>query len=190
MAGKAVYGTHCQGKFRSGRKGELGSGVFRFVKLWQAISQRRYQNMTYQWKVPGIMPVDAQTAGNELQRIYERDGVIEPETVVEESESPSAPLHSCFEWDNEKAAHKYRITQAQGIIRAIVAVDETKKNPETRAFVSVQREYQPISVVIRNPEKRDVLLKNALDELRWFERKYNTLNELSGVFEAIKEVTA
>lgn len=144
--------------------------------------------MTYQWKVPGIMPVDAQTAGNELQRIYERDGVIEPETVVEESENPSAPLHSCFEWDDEKAAHKYRITQAQNIIRAIVVVDE-EKQPETRAFVNVQREYHPVSVVVRNPEKREILLQNALNELRWFERKYNTLQELSAVFSAIEEVT-
>lgn len=144
--------------------------------------------MTYQWKVPGIMPVDAQTAGNELQRIYERDGVIEPETVVAESQTPSAPLHSCFEWDDEKAAHKYRITQAQNIIRAIVVVDEAKQ-PETRAFVNVQREYHPVSVVVRNPEKREILLQNALNELRWFERKYNTLQELSNVFAAIKEVT-
>lgn len=144
--------------------------------------------MTYQWKVPGIMPVDAQTAGNELQRIYERDGVIEPETVVAESQTPSAPLHSCFEWDDEKAAHKYRITQAQTIIRSIVVAEEAKQ-PETRAFVSVEREYHPVSIVIRNPEKRDVLLQNALNELRWFERKYNTLQELSNVFAAIKEVT-
>lgn len=144
--------------------------------------------MTYQWKVPGIMPVDAQTAGNELQRIYERDGVIEPEAVVLESKSASAPLHNCFEWDNEKAAHKYRITQAQGIIRAIVAVDETKKSPETRAFVSVEREYHPVSVVIRNPEKRYILLQNALNELHLFEKKYNSLCELSGVFSAIEEV--
>ena len=144
--------------------------------------------MTYQWKVPGIMPVDAQTAGNEFQRIYERDGVIEPEVVVLESESASAPLHNCFEWNDAKAAHKYRITQAQGIIRAIVAVDETEKSPETRAFVSVERKYHPVSVVIRNPEKRDILLQNALNELHWFEKKYNSLCELSGVFSAIKEV--
>ena len=144
--------------------------------------------MTYQWKVPGIIPVDAQTAGNELQRIYERDGVIEPETVVAESRTPSAPLHSCFEWDDEKAANKYRITQAQNIIRAIVVVDEAKQ-PETRAFVNVQREYHPVSVVVRNPEKREILLQNALNELRWFERKYNTLQELSNVFAAIEEVT-
>lgn len=144
--------------------------------------------MTYQWKVQGIMPVDAQTAGNELQRIYERYGAIEPETVVTESQTPSAPLHACFEWDDEKAAHKYRITQAQNIIRAIVVVDEAKQ-PETRAFVNVQREYHPVSVVVRNPEKREILLQNALNELRWFERKYNTLQELSNVFAAIEEVT-
>lgn len=145
--------------------------------------------MTYQWKVPGVIPVDAQTAGEVLERIYSRDGVIDPETVVKESEAPSAPLHNCFEWDNEKAAHKYRITQAQGIIRAIVAVDETDHTPETRAFVNVNREYQPVSVVIRNPEKRDVLLQNALCELRWFERKYQALKELAPVFNAVKEVT-
>lgn len=144
--------------------------------------------MTYQWKVPGIIPVDAQTAGKEMERIYNRDGSITPEAVVEDSVDPSAPLHNCFEWDDKKAAHKYRVTQAQGIIRAIVAVEETKERPDTRAFVSVQSEYQPISVVIQNPEKREILLKNALNELRWFEKKYSTLQELSAVFQAIKEV--
>lgn len=145
--------------------------------------------MTYQWKVPGVIPVDAQTAGEVLERIYSRDGVIEPEVIVRESEAPSAPLHNCFEWDNEKAAHKYRITQAQGIIRAIVAVEDTNTAQETRAFVSVDREYHPVSVVIRNPEKRDVMLQNALCELRWFERKYQALKELAPVFNAVKEVT-
>lgn len=144
--------------------------------------------MTYKWKVPGVIPVDAQTAGEELERIYSRDGVIEPEAIVEESAPESAPLHSCFEWDDEKAARKYRITQAQDIIRAIVVVDDTNTAQETRAFVSVNREYQPVSVVIRNPEKREVLLQNALSELRWFEKKYRALKELTPVFNAVKEV--
>lgn len=52
----------------------------------------------------------------------------------------------------------------------------------------MQSEYHPVSVVIQNPEKRDVLLQNALNELHWFEKKYNSLRELSGVFSAIKEV--
>ena len=143
--------------------------------------------MTYQWKLPGLMPVDAQTAGEELNRIYQEKGRLDAPDIVSESRPESAPLHSCFEWDDEKAAHKYRIAQAQSIIRAIIVVDEAEKL-ETRAFVNVQREYHPVSVVVRNPEKRETLLQNALNELRWFEQKYNTLQELSVVFSAIEEV--
>lgn len=146
--------------------------------------------MTYKWKIQGVMPVTAQVAGEELNRIYERDGIIEPEIVVLESESNSAPLHNCFEWDNAKAAHKYRITQAQNIIRAIVTIEETEQTSvETRAFVNVQREYHPISVVMRSEEKQNLLLKKAIEELKWFEKKYNSLRELSAVFDAIKKVS-
>lgn len=146
--------------------------------------------MIYQWKIPGIVPVDAQTAGNELERIYNRDGAIEPEALVIESEKPSAPLHSCFEWDDKKAAHKYRITQAQSIIRALVTVDDTGTgNRETRAFVSVQSEYQPIKIVMNDKNKRAALLRSALIELNSFQRKYSDLQELAAVFNAISEVS-
>lgn len=145
--------------------------------------------MVYQWKVPGIIPVDAQTAGEELERIYNRDGSITPEAVVEDSTDPSAPLHGCFEWDNEKAAHKYRITQAQGIIRCIVSVD-TPASPETsvRAFVSTRQVYKPITVVLDDESAREELLRSAKAELENFKRKYATLKELSAVFAAIEEV--
>ena len=145
--------------------------------------------MVYQWRVPGIIPVDAQTAGEELERIYNRDGSITPEAVVEDSVDPSAPLHGCFEWDDKKAAHKYRITQAQGIIRCIVSVD-TPASPETpvRAFVSTKQEYKPITVVLDDEVARAELLHSALCELENFKRKYATLQELAGVFGAIEEV--
>lgn len=145
--------------------------------------------MVYQWKVPGIIPVDAQTAGEELERIYERDGSITPEAVVEDSTDPSAPLHGCFEWDNEKAAHKYRITQAQGIIRCIVSVDKPE-SPATpiRAFVSTRQSYKPITVVINDADARAELLRSALAELENFKRKYAALQELVCVFNAIEEV--
>lgn len=129
MRGELPLGVVSFGRYGEVMPGEINEA--RNGSVRQSWSQKGGNDLIYQWKLPGIMPVDAQTAGNELQRIYERDGVIEPETVVLESESPSAPLHSCFEWDDEKAAHKYRITQAQGIIRAIVAVDERQENPDT-----------------------------------------------------------
>lgn len=145
--------------------------------------------MVYQWKIPGIIPVDAQTAGEELERIYNRDGSITPEAVVEDSTDPSAPLHGCFEWDDKKAAHKYRVTQAQGIIRAIVSVDTPAQSSEpVRAFVTTEKNYKPITVVLDDESARAELLRSAKAELENFKRKYATLQELSAVFAAIEEV--
>lgn len=143
--------------------------------------------MTYKWKIPGIVPVDAQTAGEEIERIYNRDGFVDPAVLVMESKEESAPLHKCFEWNDTEAAKKYRITQAKEIVRSIVTVHETT-NTETRAFVSVKQEYHPISVVIKQPDAREILLNQALNELRWFERKYSELTELCGVFQEIRKV--
>ena len=143
--------------------------------------------MTYKWKIPGIVPVDAQTAGEEIERIYNRDGFVDPAVLVMESKEESAPLHKCFEWNDTEAAKKYRITQAKEIVRSIVTVHETT-NTEARAFVSVKQEYLPISVVIKQPDTREILLNQALNELRWFERKYSQLSELCGVIQEIRKV--
>lgn len=145
--------------------------------------------MVYQWKIPGIIPVDAQTAGEELDRIYRRDGVISPDAIVNDNAEPSAPLHGCFEWDDGKAAHKYRVSQAQSIIQAIVSVpEETQDNQPVRAFVSVSNEYHPTRIVMRDINMRSTLLESALAELRAFKRKYESLVELSSVFDAISNL--
>lgn len=143
--------------------------------------------MVYQWKMPGVVPVDAQVAGEELQRIYSERGVLEPATVVEESRNESAPLHGCFEWNDEVAAEKYREDQARFIIRTITVKSEpTNTIPtEVRAFVSVQREYKPIEVVVENEDLMSALLKTAAEELTAFKRKYNKIEQLKDVIEAI-----
>lgn len=146
--------------------------------------------MIYKWKLPGLIPVDAQTAGEELQRIYREKGALNPVDIVDESRDSAAPLHPCFEWDDVAAAEKYRQTQAQMIVRFIVTVQETpnREPVETRAFVSVQREYKPIEVVTSSEEQMQELLRTALAELMAFRRKYSILSELAGVMRAIEEV--
>lgn len=147
--------------------------------------------MVYQWKTPGIIPVDAQTAGEELDRIYQRDGVVSPEAVVKDNTDPSAPLHGCFEWDDTKAAHKYRVSQAQHIIRTIVTIPDASPQKEpVRAFVNVSSDYHPTRVVMENSDMRNELLASALAELKAFQRKYSALSELSGVFDAINKAVS
>lgn len=144
----------------------------------------------YVWKIEGIYPVDANTAGMELERIYQDTGKLEPKDIVEASKPEKAPLHDCFEWDDEKAAAKYREHQAQKIIQAVAYVQDINEPEPIRAFVSVQNEYKPISVVLASVDMSSELLANALRELRTFELKYRQLQELMPVFEAIKEVAA
>lgn len=147
--------------------------------------------MIYKWKVAGLMPVDAQTAGEELNRIYTKNGALNPADIVDESRPEDAPLHDCFEWRDDVAAEKYREQQAQTIVRAIVAVNEdATKSESVRAFVHVRNTYEPISVVVNDAEKIQEVLQTALRELAAFRRKYETLSELAPVFRAIDELTA
>lgn len=148
--------------------------------------------MIYKWKIPNLLPVDAQTAGEELDRIYRENGRLEPARIVDESRDSAAPLHPCFEWDDVVAAEKYRQTQAQMIVRSIVTVQEkpNRELVETRAFVSVQQEYKPIEVVANSEEQMQELLRTALAELMAFRRKYSILSELAGVMRAIEEVAS
>lgn len=147
--------------------------------------------MTYQWKLPGVIPVNAQTAGEELERIYQQKGRLDPADIVDESRSPSAPLHPCFEWNDAEAAEKYRRTQAQCIVRSITTVCDTQKGPqEVRAFVRIQSDYKPIRVAINCEENLEELRRAAFNELAAFRRKYQTITDLLPVFDAIDALNA
>ena len=148
--------------------------------------------MVYQFKLPGLYPVSAQTAGEELHRIYTDKGQLKPADIVDESRPEEAPLHSCFEWDDETAAEKYREVQAGQIIRSVVVVQEEKQRPqvEVRAFVSVQKTYRPIEVVVNSEEQMLELFNSALSELKAFERKYANLKQFPALFDEIHKLTA
>ena len=133
-----------------------------------------------------MVPVDAQTASEELERIYKRDGIITPEKVLEDNTEVGTPLHDCFEWDDTVAAYKYRVKQAKEIIQTIVTVSDSAPTlPPVRAFVSVSRDFHPIKTVLDDKEMKESLLSCAVSELKAFERKYSTLSELAGVFKEI-----
>ena len=148
--------------------------------------------MVYQWKIDKY-PVPAQVAGEEIERIRANSGkeYIEAEDLLEASRENNAPLHSCFEWNDDLAAEKYRLWQARQIIINITVVIETANTvPHVRAFVSVadscdKGKFIQIQKALENNEYRAQILKNALAELQTFKHKYSVYSELSKVFEAI-----
>lgn len=144
----------------------------------------------YKWKIEGLYGVDAQVAGNELERIYHEKGTLEPSVVVEQSKPKNAPLHSMFEWNDEAAAEKWREQQARNIIGNVVVADEPNGESFTRAFVHVSDDYRPLSIVLDDRDMTEELLMTALRELRTFEAKYSELRQLAPVLDAIEEVGA
>lgn len=82
----------------------------------------------YSWRKGANNKVDAQSAGEELERIKSlNNDQLKPQTIVDASEPEDAVLHPAFEWRDEVAGNLYRNSQARNIVRSIrVIVPETK----------------------------------------------------------------
>ena len=151
------------------------------------------------WKAGAQFPVSAEFAANvirDLQRSLNKDAISAKE-LLDASRDDGAPLHNCFEWDNDIAAEKYRVYQARHIINSIEIVYVKADTPEhlsrSRYFVNtapnapkVQGQFVSVDVAFTNENYRNAVLKDALRELRAFQIKYSRYQELSGVFKAIE----
>jgi hypothetical protein len=62
----------------------------------------------------------------ELKKIAGKSGRTTPAAIVEAAKPANHPLHLKFEWDDSKAGHKYRISQAQALLAIRVEVRNKK----------------------------------------------------------------
>jgi|SRR5882724_3615433 len=121
-----------------------------------------------------------------LKEMEQEHGIITPHMVVQAAKKEDSPLHKAFEWDDGKAAEKYRLVQArflinsvqiqilgkktEGYINAIVSVDNVK----TRGYVSTEAAMNDQFIYKQ-------VLKNATRELEYWQKKYRTLRDLQGI---------
>lgn len=133
------------------------------------------------WRFDGYFKADA-------QKIYAEIGEekITPEQVLEKARDENTELHKCFEWDDGVAAEKYRLSQAETIIRMLVVPVE-KKGTQIRAFslTSETRNYQPTRLLLQQPDEYKAQLERAKAELKAFRQKYKNLQELFEIFAEI-----
>ena len=74
----------------------------------------------YEWKMASFAKkIDPDEAMNEIQRIESLYGKITAETVLKAAKDKDCILHKLFEWDDSKAAEKYRMAQARTLINNI-----------------------------------------------------------------------
>lgn len=117
-----------------------------------------------------------------LRGIYEERGQLTAALVVEEASSPDHPLHHRFEWDDTEAARRYRLSQAEELIR-LVRVESVAQDPRDDATVrewhAVRRDgkYEPIEQIAQDQFSSQVLLRQAQREWRTLFRRYQHLQE-------------
>ena len=126
----------------------------------------------------------------QLTGIYQQHGELTPQIVVDEARPVDAPLHSRFEWDNDIAGEKYRLSQAAQLIRA-VRIEYTSPGSEEKKFIrafSSLREssedaettgYAPTEEILENPVTRKILLRNMERDITDLKRKYGHLAEFA-----------
>jgi hypothetical protein len=151
------------------------------------------------------------TVSDELRFIQKQNkGLLDPAKVVDFARDPKTVLHSKFEWDNSKAGELYRIWQARKIISLeLVVISRTPKGKIeliadttevkgklVRSYVSLLDDrvtdngkgYRSLVDVLKDPDMREQMLEQARNDMRIFRRKYDSLSELSEVFEAMDKV--
>lgn len=142
-------------------------------------------------------PVDAQKAGEFIHDLSEKQNGVTAKSVLDASRAKDTILHPCFEWNDKVGAEHWRLEQARKLIGDIVqvVVRDSKEEKSARAFVSVTPSmtrrpnvYHPIARALSVEDSRGIVLKNALEELKWFRRKYADLEELTGLFVEIDKL--
>lgn len=137
-----------------------------------------------------------------LMMIARRDGgILTPAAVIDEARDPESVLHGAFTWDDTEAAEKWRVHEAQQLIRKF-RVCKTTGNGETvdhPVFIglSVDREsharnnpYRIAEDVAKDKDLMQVAINDALNELNAVKARHGHLKRLSQVWDAIDEAGA
>ena len=151
--------------------------------------------MVYQWKIKSMYKVPAQVVGEKMEEIIHEQGVVTKVNFLEASRPEDSETHDLFEWDDTKAAEKYRLHQSNMIINSLtvqISVADRENPINTRAFVNVQQEnmrrhaeFLRIDTAMSDREFKTIVLANAIQELKEIRKKYAVYSELAQVFDAI-----
>lgn len=152
--------------------------------------------VTYAWRENVRIPIKAEVAGAALDYLRTGNkGILTPSLVVDAARHPDHPLHKAFTWDDSAAAEKYRENQARVLISSVrvVVIGPDDKATSRVAFLSVinreeGRGYMTSAAVMGDSDYRNQALEDALISLQGWKRRYNHLEELAKVFEAIDAI--
>lgn len=125
-----------------------------------------------------LRKLDPQKVGDELEALrVENNGELRKDAIVEAARLRTSPLHEAFTWDDEEAAHQYRLREAGHLVTSIVVVDDMT-GEIAPAFLSVRMAksaqgmaaipnpyFQSLRIAQACPREFEAILKSSLMEL-------------------------
>lgn len=143
-----------------------------------------------------VSPSGFATKWEELAHLADK-GMLKPGKVIEYAKDETTHLHKCFEWDDSKAAEKYRLDQARKQISMYVMVIESPKGPvQIRAFQSLPSDrtsgggYRKTTDILQDQELVAELVTSAMKDLAIVRSRYEAVSALAPVWEAADAVAA
>ncbi|WP_028753679.1 hypothetical protein [Rhizobium leucaenae] len=137
---------------------------------------------------------NAKAVGEHLDLLRQKlHGELTPKDVLDDARHDNSPLHSFFEWDDSEAAEQYRLQQARGLIRSVVAIYTQPDKPaiRTKMFVHIPepgaQHYREASHAMSQTATRKAVLQTAWRELQAWRKRYSDLKEFSDLFQVIDD---
>lgn len=113
----------------------------------------------------------------EIHRIYDEKGRLDPQDIVDESRDKSAPLHDRFTWDDTVAANEHRLHQARGLI--VQVRFEVPDEPDIPAYVNVrsggESYYEKVEVAVKDRDVWQSVMNETYSKLAGFEKRLDAL---------------
>lgn len=143
----------------------------------------------------GAEKADPNTVGQHLEvlRLHCK-GEITPEDVVADARNDNSPLHSFFQWDDGAAAEQYRLGQARGLIRAVVAVYTREDGPAVRQKYLVHipegetSHYRESVHAMSQTRTRQLVIERAWAELVSWKKRHKELTEFAALIPVIDQI--
>ena len=128
----------------------------------------------------------------EIEALKDDDELIHCERIVRWAyENPLSELHRRLEWNNDRAGHKWRLTQARQLIRYHLV--DNSGHAQVISLTIDRRNgggYRDRVTVMNDANHMEVLRDEAYDELLRLKGKYDFFRELMPVWRAIESCYA
>lgn len=121
-----------------------------------------------------------------LQAIYDERGALTPRVVVDAAADEDHPLHDRLEWDDAIAGDRYRLVQAQEMIRSVRVVyrkptGKSRDDGTVRYWHAIRGEdgysYEPADVVANDPVLTQILMMDMKREWKSLQARYGAFAE-------------